>query len=83
VGQNSTDVDKDEVIRPRMLRFPRTATQLLSRIRCAYAYAAEQGRLPDDFNSPTLGIKGGSQVQRRRLLSDGELSAMCAVAHAL
>ena len=36
---------QDEVIRPKMAKAPRVATQLLSRIRCAYAYAIEQGRL--------------------------------------
>ena len=50
------------------------ATQLLSRIRCAYAYALEQGRLPDLFNPPTLGIKGASQVRRKRALTDAELA---------
>ena len=49
---------QDEVLRQRMAKAPRVATQLLSRIRCAYAYAIEQGRLPDEFFSPTLGIKG-------------------------
>ncbi len=65
---------QDDVIRPTMVKHPRTATQLLSRIRCAYAYAIEQGRLPDDFNSPTLGIKGASQVRRKRALTDAELA---------
>ncbi len=65
---------QDELIRPTMLKYPRKATQLLSRIRCAYAYAIEQGRLPDDFNSPTLGIKGASQVRRKRALTDAELA---------
>jgi integrase len=65
---------QDELIRPTMLKHPRKATQLLSRIRCAYAYAIEQGRLPDDFNSPTLGIKGASQVRRKRALTDAELA---------
>ena len=64
----------DDLIRPKMLRYPRTATQLLSRIRCAYAHAIEQGRLPDDFNSPTTGIKGASQVRRKRVLTDAELA---------
>jgi hypothetical protein len=44
----------NEVIRPAMLRAPRVATQLLSRIRCAYQHASDQGRLPDEFLSPTL-----------------------------
>ena len=35
----------------------RSGPQLLSRIRCAYAYAIEHGGLPDDFMSPTLGVK--------------------------
>jgi hypothetical protein len=53
---------QDEVIRPKMATAPRVTTQLLSRIRCAYAYAIEQGRLPDEFLAPTLGIKGAPQV---------------------
>ena len=65
---------QDELIRPKMLRHPRTATQLLSRIRCAYAYANEQGRLPHDFISPTIGIKGASQARRKRALTDAELA---------
>ena len=65
---------QDELIRPKMLRHPRTATTILSRIRCAYAHAIEQGRLPDHFAPPTLGIKGASQVRRRRALTDAELA---------
>jgi integrase len=65
---------QDEVIRPVMLRAPRGATYLLSRIRCAYAHAADQGRLPYDFNSPTLGIKGAAQVRRKRAFTDAELA---------
>jgi integrase len=65
---------QDELIRPTLLRHPRKATQLLSRIRCAYVHAVEQGRLPDDFNLPTLGIKGASQVRRKRALTDAELA---------
>lgn len=65
---------QDEVIRPAMARAPRVATQLLSRIRCAYAHGLEQGRLPDDHVSPTVGIKGASQVRRKRALGDGELT---------
>jgi integrase len=65
---------QDEVIRPKMAKAPRVATQLLSRVRCAYAHAIEQGRLPDDFMSPTLGIKGAPQVRRRRALTDAELA---------
>lgn len=65
---------QDEVLRPKMAKAPRVATQLLSRIRCAYAYAVEQGRLPDDFMPPTLGIKGAPQVRRKRVLTDGELA---------
>jgi integrase len=65
---------QDELIRPKLLKHPRTATQLLSRIRCAYGHAMEQGRLPDDFNPPTLGIKGASQVRRKRALTDAELA---------
>jgi hypothetical protein len=65
---------QDELIRPTMLRHPRKATYLLSRIRCAYAYAIEQGRLPDDFMSPTLGVKGAPQVRRKRVLTDAELA---------
>ena len=67
---------QDEVIRPRMAKAPRVATQLLSRIRCAYAHAIEQGRLPDDFISPTIGIKGAPQVRRRRALTDAELATL-------
>jgi integrase len=65
---------QDELIRPTMLKYPRKATMLLSRIRCAYAHAVEQGRLPNEFNSPTLGIKGASQVRRKRALTDAELA---------
>ena len=65
---------QDEVLRPRMAKAPRVATQLLSRVRCAYAYAIEQGRLPDEFFSPTLGIKGAPQVRRKRVLNDAELA---------
>jgi integrase len=65
---------QDEVIRPKMLKYPRTATQLLSRIRCAYAHAIEQGRLPEDFVSPTVGIKSAAAVRRKRALSDAELA---------
>lgn len=65
---------QDEVIRPTMVRAPRVATQLLSRIRCAYAHGLEQGRLPDDHVSPTIGIKGAAQVRRKRALGDGELA---------
>lgn len=65
---------QDELIRPTLLKHPRKATQLLSRIRCAYAHAVEQGRLPDAFISPTLGIKGASQVRRKRALTDAELA---------
>ncbi|HZM47414.1 MAG TPA: tyrosine-type recombinase/integrase [Burkholderiales bacterium] len=65
---------QDEVMRPRMAKAPRVATQMLSRIRCAYAYAIEQGRLPDEFFSPTLGIKGAPQVRRKRVLNDAELA---------
>lgn len=64
----------DEVIRPMMQRAPRCATMLLSRIRCAYQYAIDQARLPDEFNSPTLGIKGAAQVRRKRAFTDAELS---------
>jgi integrase len=66
----------NDLIRPKMLRHPRTATQLLSRIRCAYAHAIDQGRLPEDFSSPTVGIKGASQVRRRRVLTDAELASL-------
>jgi integrase len=65
---------QDELIRPTLLKHPRKATQLLSRIRCAYTHAIEQGRLPDDFSPPTLGIKGASQVRRKRALTDAELA---------
>lgn len=65
---------QDEVLRPKMGKAPRVATQLLSRIRCAYAHAIEQARLPDDFISPTLGIKGAPQVRRKRVLTDAELA---------
>ncbi|MBX9811864.1 MAG: tyrosine-type recombinase/integrase [Burkholderiales bacterium] len=65
---------QDEVVRPMLNRAPRGGTYLLGRIRCAYAHAAEQGRLPDDFVSPTLGIKGAPQVRRKRAFTDAELS---------
>jgi integrase len=65
---------QDELIRPTLLKHPRKATQLLSRIRCAYAHAIEQGRLPEQFISPTFGIKGASQVRRKRALTDAELA---------
>ncbi|MDR5743285.1 tyrosine-type recombinase/integrase [Caballeronia sp. LZ029] len=65
---------QDLVIRPTMARAPRVATMLLSRIRCAYAHAAEQGRLPDDHVSPTVGIKGAAQVRRKRAFSDSEIA---------
>lgn len=65
---------QDELIRPKMLKHPRTATTILSRIRCAYAHGIDQGRLPDQFAPPTLGIKGASQVRRRRALTDAELA---------
>ena len=65
---------QDEVIRPKMAKAPRVTTQLLSRIRCAYAHAIEQGRLPDEFLAPTLGIKGAPQVRRKRVLTDAELA---------
>lgn len=65
---------QDELIRPTLLKHPRKATQLLSRIRCAYAHAIQQGRLPDQFNPPTFGIKGASQVRRKRALTDAELA---------
>ena len=65
---------QDELIRPKMLKHPRTATTILSRVRCAYAHAIDQGRLPDQFAPPTLGIKGASQVRRRRALTDAELA---------
>ena len=61
---------QDEVIRPMLNRAPRCGTYLLGRIRCAYTHAAEQGRLPDDFVFPTLGIKGAPQVRRKRVFSD-------------
>ncbi|MBM3357768.1 MAG: DUF4102 domain-containing protein [Betaproteobacteria bacterium] len=65
---------RDEVLRPKMAKAPRVATQLLSRVRCAYAHAIEQGRLPDDFMPSTLGIKGAPQVRRKRVLTDAELA---------
>lgn len=65
---------QDELIRPTLLKHPRKATQLLSRIRCAYAHAIQQARLPDQFNPPTFGIKGASQVRRKRALTDAELA---------
>ena len=65
---------QDEVIRPMLNRAPRCGTYLLGRIRCAYTHAAEQGRLPDDFVFPTLGIKGAPQVRRKRVFSDSELA---------
>ena len=65
---------QDEVIRPMLKRAPRGGTYLLSRIRCAYAHAVEQGRIPDDFVFPTLGIKGAPQVRRKRAFTDAELA---------
>jgi len=65
---------QDEVIRPMLKRASRGGTYLLSRIRCAYAHAAEQGRIPDDFVFPTLGIKGAPQVRRKRAFTDAELA---------
>jgi hypothetical protein len=65
---------QDEVIRPMMARAPQSATQLLSRIRCAFQRGADEGRLPDDFVSPTGGIKGAPPVRRRRAFSDAELA---------
>jgi hypothetical protein len=64
----------DELIRPKLKSAPRGATYLLSCIRCAYVHASEQGRLPDDFVSPTVGIKGAAQVRRRRAFTDAELA---------
>jgi integrase len=55
-------------------RAPRGGTYLLSRIRCAYVHASEQGRIPDDFVFPTLGIKGPPQVRRKRVFTDAELA---------
>lgn len=65
----------NDVIRPVMLRAPRMATYLLSRIRCAYVHADEQGRLPENFVSPTVGIKGAAQVRRKRAFTNAELAA--------
>lgn len=65
---------QEEVIRPTMARAPRVATQLLSRIRCAFAHGLEQCRLPEDHVSPTVGIKGASQVRRKRAFGDAELA---------
>jgi len=77
-GKPATELTRrelqDELIRPKMLKHPRTATTILSRIRCAYAHAIDQGRLPDQLAPPTLGIKGASQVRRRRALTDAELA---------
>ncbi|MPZ47402.1 MAG: DUF4102 domain-containing protein [Betaproteobacteria bacterium] len=64
----------DAVIRPILTRAPRCGTYLLGRIRCAYTHAAEQGRLPDEFVLPTLGIKGAPQVRRKRAFTDAELA---------
>jgi len=64
----------EQVIRPIMTRAPRCGTYLLGRIRCAYTHAADQGRLPDDFVIPTLGIKGAPQVRRKRAFTDAELA---------
>lgn len=63
-----------DVVRPAMTRAPRVATYLLCRIRCAYQHAADQGRLPDDFISPTVGIKGAAQVRRKRAFTNAELT---------
>ena len=65
---------QDEVIRPMLKRAPRGGTYLLSRIRNAYAHAADQGRIPDDFVFPTLAIKGAPQVRRKRAFTDAELA---------
>ncbi len=74
----ATEVPRRElynrVIEPMMRRAPRCATMLLSRIRCAYAHAADKQRLPDDFVSPTVGIKGAAQVRRKRAFTDAELA---------
>ena len=69
---------QDEVIRPKMAEAPRVATMLLSRVRCAYAHALEQGRLPDGHVSPTIGIRGAPQVRRKRAFSDAELAVFLA-----
>jgi hypothetical protein len=55
-------------------RAPRGGTYLLSCIRCAYAHAAEQGRVPHDLVFRALGIKGAPQVRRKRVFSDSELA---------
>lgn len=65
---------QDEVIRPILNRAPSSGSDLRGRIRSAYAHAAEQGRLPADFVSPTLGIRGAPQVRRKRVFSDAELA---------
>lgn len=56
---------QDEVIRPMLNRAPRCGTYLLGRIRCAYAQAAEQGRVPDDFVFPSP--RDGHHVAQKTL----------------
>lgn len=77
-GRPATSLTRRELVEKligsKMLKHPRTATQLLSRIRCAYAHAAEQERLPEEFNSPTVGIRSASQKRRKRVLTDAELA---------
>ena len=69
---------QEEVMQPVMKRSPRVATYLLSRIRCAYAHAADDSerpsRLPEDFVSPALGIKGVKGPSRERAFSNAELA---------
>ena len=65
---------QDAVIRSMLNRAPRCGTYLLGRIRGAYTHAAEQGRLPEDFVFPTLGVKGAPQVRRKRFFTDAELA---------
>lgn len=64
----------EKLIGPKKERAPRAATYLLSRIRCAYAHAIDEQKLPEDFVSPTVGIKGAAQVRRKRAFSDAELA---------
>ena len=54
---------------PRMLRYVRTVTQLLSRIRRVYVHAIEQRRVPEDFSSPPAATK---PHHRTNVLTDAE-----------
>ncbi len=55
---------QDEVIRPMLKRAPRGGTYLLSRIRCAYAHAAEQGRVRDHRGQLVQGARPARRPHR-------------------